>query len=78
MTTRYSLRDIPSSSLLAETANLGEVAVNAAGFVHDNGIGALDDLMLGVSTPSPDQPIEYTGKGILPVLKVGKPLHVAV
>jgi len=75
MTTVYSLWDVPSSTLLAETTSASEITAITNHFLHDNGEEALDELLLGISTPSSGLPNQFTGTDILRALKNEKVVH---
>ena len=61
----YSLWDIPSSSLLLETRELGAIAESTTSFVRDNGEQALDEIILGIELDDSTSAREHTGSQIL-------------
>ncbi|MBA3276650.1 MAG: hypothetical protein H0T72_12740 [Chloroflexia bacterium] len=66
---KYTLWDIPSSSLLLESQDLDVVAESAALFVSDNGKGALANLLLGIEPDGASPVQDLTGMHILEAIK---------
>jgi hypothetical protein len=64
----FTLWDIPSSTLLVETAELDTISTTIRSYVADNGQEALDDLVLGVELDATLKPAQHTGSDILRVL----------
>ncbi len=66
---KYTLWNIPSSSLLLETHELDVVAESTALFVSDNGEEALADLMLGIEPDDASPVHDHTGTHILEAIE---------
>jgi len=66
---KYTLWDIPSSSLLLETHELDVVSRSTLSFVAENGHDALSDLLLGVE-PDDSAPVhDHSGPDILEAIE---------
>ncbi len=62
---KYTLWDIPSSTLLLETRELNVIAESTTKFILENGEEALSDLMLGIE-PDDSSPVhDHSGMHIL-------------
>lgn len=62
---KYTLWDIPSSSLILETQELDDMVESTGQFVVENGEDALADLLLGIE-PDDASPIhDHSGRDIL-------------
>ncbi len=62
---RYTLWDIPSSTLLLETRELDVIAESTTRFILDNGEEALSDLMLGIEPDDSSEVHDHSGMHIL-------------
>lgn len=61
---KYTLWDIPTSTLLLDTDDKSRARQVAQLFVTDNGASILDELVLGVDDPSTPNPDNYSGEEI--------------
>ena len=61
---KYTLWDIPTSTLLLDTDDKSRARQIAQLFVTDNGASILDELVLGVEGPSTSSPDNYSGEDI--------------
>lgn len=66
---KYTLWDIPSSSLLLETYELDVVTRSTAAFVIENGTDALSEIMLGIDPGDSSPGHDHAGAAILEALK---------
>lgn len=71
---KYTLWDIPSSTLLLDTDIREEISTATEAFVRENGIDVLDELLLGVERKGSKLPVNHTGTEILTALNA--PLSV--
>lgn len=66
---KYTLWDIPSSSLLLKTHELDVVTQSTENFVSENGLAALSELLLGIE-PDDSSPVhDHSGGDILEAME---------
>ena len=62
---KYTLWDIPTSSLILETQALDDMVESTGQFIAENGEDALADLMLGIEPDDATPVHDHSGKDIL-------------
>jgi hypothetical protein len=67
---RYTLWDIPSSSLLVETDDESNVRDVVQSLADRNGVAILEELVLGVERPRVTLPENFSGSDIVRELKL--------
>lgn len=67
---KFTLWDIPSSSLLLETDDASNVRDVAQSLIETNGVAVLEELVLGIERTRVTHPENFSGSDIVRELKL--------